>query len=387
MKNYNYIIVGAGAAGLMMAYRMSKDSFFDDKSILILDKEKKNSNDRTWCYWETEIDEWKEIVSKSWQNIVFKSKLHNSEESILPYTYKMIRSKDFYHKIWQSLENKQNFTFKAENVTNIQQEHNLAKVITEKTEYTSKIIINSILFSDEYKQQIKYPVLQQHFVGFFVKTKSEAFDDSAATFMDFTVAQKGNTRFMYVLPYSKNEALFEYTLFSRDLLPYDDYKIEIEKYLNDRNITDYEIVEKEQGSIPMTCYKFWKYNSINIIHIGTAGGWSKPSTGFTFKNTTKQTARLLQHLKQNKPLQAFYKIDKFWFYDLLLLDILSEKNHLGATIFSQMFKRTPTKNILKFLDEETSLFEDFKVIIKIPPGNFIRALFNRIFNLIIAFKK
>ena len=81
--------------------------------------------------------------------------------------------------------------------------------------------------------------------------------------MDFTVAQKGNTRFMYVLPYAKNEALFEYTLFSKELLPYDHYKSEIEKYLKDKNITDYEIIEKEQGSIPMTSYKFWKNNSKN----------------------------------------------------------------------------------------------------------------------------
>ena len=41
MKNYDYIIVGAGASGLLMAYRMSKDSFFDNKQILIIDKEQK----------------------------------------------------------------------------------------------------------------------------------------------------------------------------------------------------------------------------------------------------------------------------------------------------------------------------------------------------------
>ena len=197
--------------------------------------------------------------------------------------------------------------------------------------------------------------------------------------MDFTVAQKGNTRFMYILPYSKKEALFEYTLFSEDLLAYDIYKKEIEKYLQSKNITEYEIVEKEQGSIPMTCYKFWKQNSKNIIHIGTAGGWSKASTGFTFKNTTKKTAKLVNYLKQDKSLTAFHKVSKFWFYDLLLLDILHEKNHLGSAIFSQLFKRTSTQQIFKFLDEETQLYEDLQVMLKMPPKNFIRAIFKRIF--------
>jgi lycopene beta-cyclase len=153
------------------------------------------------------------------------------------------------------------------------------------------------------------------------------------------VAQNGNTRFMYILPFAKNEALFEYTLFSKDLLPYDDYKLAIEKYLEERNITHYEIVEKEQGSIPMTCYKFWEHNSKNIINIGTAGGWSKASTGFTFKNTTKKTAQLITHLKQNKPLPEFHKVNKFWFYDLLLLDILSKKTISERFFFQKCFKK------------------------------------------------
>ena len=37
MKYYDYIITGAGAAGLMLAFRLAKDSFFDQKSILIID--------------------------------------------------------------------------------------------------------------------------------------------------------------------------------------------------------------------------------------------------------------------------------------------------------------------------------------------------------------
>ena len=378
MNTYDYIIVGAGASGLMMAYRMSKDVFFDDKTILILDKEKKTKNDRTWCYWETENDEWDAIVSASWKNIIFKSELYSAEENIAPYQYKMIRSNDFYQKIWNHLENKNNITFQTANVVSICQLNDDAEVITDNTSFITKTLLNSILFSDAYKNQKKYPVLQQHFVGFFIKTKENYFDDSAATFMDFTVAQKGNTRFMYILPYSKNEALFEYTLFSKNVLKYDDYKIEIEKYLADKNITDYQIIEKEQGSIPMTCYKFWKHNSKNIINIGTAGGWSKASTGFTFKNTTKKTAKLINHIKQDKPLTKFHKVNKFWFYDLLLLDVLSEKNHLGSTLFSSLFKHTSAKKILKFLDEKTSLVEDLQIELKMPPKNFIKAVFRRI---------
>ena len=385
MNYYDYIIVGGGASGLMMAYRMSNDPFFDDKSILILDKQKKINNDRTWCYWETEHDEWNGIVSASWKNIIFKSELNSAKESIAPYQYKMIRSKDFYSKIWAHLETKATITFEVANVVSIHQRDNEASVITDDKIFKTKTILNSILHTDSHKKQSKYPVLQQHFVGFFIKTKKAFFDVNAATFMDFTVAQKGNTRFMYILPYANNEALFEYTLFSKDLLPYNDYKVEIEKYLREKNITDYEIVEKEQGSIPMTCYKFWNHNSKNIINIGTAGGWSKASTGFTFKNTTKKTIKLIEYIKKNKPLPKFHELNKFWFYDLLLLDILSKKNHLGAFLFGKMFQKNAPKQILKFLDEDTSLAEDLQIQLKMPPINFIKALLIRISKFYIGY--
>jgi lycopene beta-cyclase len=379
MNNYDYILVGAGASGLMMAYRMSKDTFFDTKKILIIDQEKKSINDRTWCFWEKKEGEWDDILVKSWKKIQFKSHIHSLEESILPYQYKMIRSEKFYDTIWKQLASKTNITFIEAAVLSIHQEENSAKVVTSKATFHSKTVINSVLFSDEYKTQTQYPVLQQHFVGFFIKTESETFDDEKATFMDFKIPQKGNTRFMYVLPFSKKEALFEYTLFSEKLLPISEYEAEIETYLKEKNITNFTITEKEKGSIPMTCYHFWKQNSENILHIGTAGGWSKASTGFTFKNTTKKTIQLIAHIKEGKPLQMFHKINKFWFYDLLLLDILQEKNYLGSALFGQLFKRTSVEKILKFLDEETSFIQDLSIMLKMPPANFIRAIFKRVF--------
>ncbi|MDG1171490.1 MAG: lycopene cyclase, partial [Polaribacter sp.] len=120
-------------------------------------------------------------------------------------------------------------------------------------------------------------------------------------------------------------------------------------------------------------------NSKNIIHIGTAGGWSKASTGFTFKSTTNKTALLIKHIKEGKSLTKFHKVTKFWLYDLLLLDILSQQNELGASIFGKMFQKSHPNQILKFLDEETSFLEDLKIQLKMPIRLFINALLKRIF--------
>ena len=84
-------------------------------------------------------------------------------------------------------------------------------------------------------------------------------------------------------------------------------------------------------------------------------------------------------LKKEKNLSKFHKKTKYWFYDLIFLDVLANHNEDGASLFSSMFKKANTKTIFKFLDEESSLFEDLKIILSVPPKRFIQAFFKRLF--------
>jgi lycopene beta-cyclase len=380
MSQYDYIITGSGASGLMLAYRMANDSFFDNSSILIIDKEKKNSDDRTWCFWENGEGEWDELLHKSWDKILFESNIYKNTIPLQSYAYKMLRSGVFYDKLWNFINTKNNIRFIEDTVVDIKGSTKGAIVETLKSKYFTTKLLNSIDLNKNYTLQKKYPVLLQHFCGWFIETDKNLFDDSTATFMDFTVDQKRNTRFMYVLPISPNKALFEYTLFSKEVLTKDEYEDELLKYLATKSITEYAITEIEQGVIPMTSYKFWKQNSKNILHIGTIGGWTKASTGYTFKNTSKKTIQLIAFLKEENDFTHFRKKTRFWWYDLLLIDVLSFHNHLGSKLFSTLFKRNSLKNVFRFLDEETSFIEDLRIMLSMPPLKFITALFRRILN-------
>ena len=380
MQNHDYIITGSGASGLMLAYRMAKDSFFDNASILIIDKEKKTSNDRTWCFWENDKGEWDDLVHKSWNKILFDSHSYKKSIPLQSYTYKMIRSAKFYEKLWNFIESKNNISFIKANVTSILDTAEGALVETSTGRYRAVKLLNSIDLDQKYTRQEEYPVLLQHFTGWFIETKKNVFDDSVATFMDFTVDQKMNTRFMYVLPVSANKALFEYTLFSKDVLTKEEYELELQKYLELNSISEYTIIEKEKGIIPMTSFKFWQDNSKNILNIGTVGGWTKASTGYTFKNTSKKTIQLIAFLKTENDFTNFRKKTRFWFYDLLMLDVLANHNHLGSNLFSKLFQRNSLKNVFRFLDEETSFIEDLRIMLSMPPLRFIIALFRRVVN-------
>lgn len=377
MQHYHYIFTGLGLSALMTVYELLLSGKFDDKSILLIDENTKKVNDRTWCFWN-ENNLFDEIVSKKWNQAIFANEKFNRVLELTPYQYKKINGLDFYELVFKKISKHKNIHFLNEKVVDFTELGNHCIVKTKEETFTCNKIFNSIYNPEVATSQTKFPLIQQHFIGWFIKSKEAVFTPNCATFMDFSVEQKGNTRFMYVLPTSSTEALLEYTLFSKDLLSKEEYESEIKKYIENLGITEYEIIEKEQGNIPMTCYPFWKHNTKNIINIGSAGGWTKASTGYTFKNASKKSKALVQFLKSESDFTKFHKKDKFWFYDLLLLDILSSKNELGSKIFSSMFKKGSSTVIFKFLDEETSIWEDLQVIWKCPKMLFVKALFGRI---------
>jgi lycopene beta-cyclase len=387
IKHFNYIFTGSGLSALMTVYKMVLSGKFTNRSILLLDQDVKKTNDRTWCFWTKEETSWDSVISKKWNSALFADENFKRDLALKPYQYNQIRGLDFYNFVFEELSKHSNITFLNEKVTDINELETHVFVGTEENRYTCDYLFNSIYTKAFALSQTKYPVLQQHFTGWFVKTENEVFNPEEATFMDFSVEQKGNTRFMYVLPTSKTEALVEYTLFSEDLLPIEEYENEIQIYLEKLGTKNFEILEKEQGSIPMTSYPFWKKNTKRVLNIGTVGGWTKASTGFTFRNSDKKSSELVEFLLNDfSPensgslrMTMFHKKNRFWFYDLLLLDILYRHNELGSTIFSSLFRKGKPALIFKFLDEETTLIEDLKVILKCPKVPFIKALFRVIF--------
>ncbi len=376
MKHYDYIFTGAGLSALMTVYKMVQSGTFKNISILLLDENTKKTNDRTWCFWKTNNSVWEQSISKKWDSALFANENFRRDLDLQPYHYNMVKGLDFYNQVFDLLSKQENITFVNQKVLEIEESETIILVQTESESFSCSKLFNSIYNKQKAESQAKYPVLQQHFIGWFIRSEQPVFNSEQATFMDFSVEQKGNTRFMYVLPTSKTEALLEYTLFSHHHLKKEEYENEIKKYIEKLGITTYEIVEKEQGSIPMTCYPFWKANTKNVINIGTSGGWTKASTGYTFKNSDKKSSELVAFLQRETDFTKFHKRTKFWFYDLLLLDILDRKNELGSHIFSSIFKKGNPSLIFKFLDEETTFIEDIQVILKCPKMLFIKAIFH-----------
>ena len=376
MEKYDYIICGGGASGLLLANALLSDKHFNDKKILIIEKDSKTDNDKTFGFWNDKESVLDNIVFKEWEYAEFRDSNSHNSFLLSPYKYKMIKSNEFYLYIGDKISKASNFTYLNSTVKEIDKVNNTVK--TDDGEFSSTIIFSSIYNEVSFK---KYPLLKQHFIGWTIETKDESFDNNKITFMDFSVDQKDEIRFMYILPFSKNKALIEYTLFSGDIISDDEYEKEIKTYLKKKNILNYSIVEKEKGMIPMSCYPFFENNTDTYFQIGTAGGWSKPSTGYTIKNSIEKIDIIINSLKQNKPLSKIRFKNRFWYYDLLFLDVLIASKGKGSQVFSDLFKNNDPIKIFKFLDEKTSVMEELSIFLSVDIKTFVKSLIKRISNL------
>ena len=77
MKEFDYIIIGGGCAGLSLAYELNINKKLDKKTLAIIEIREKYKRDKTWSFWKVVSHNFEDCVIKSWNNFTINS-LHGS---------------------------------------------------------------------------------------------------------------------------------------------------------------------------------------------------------------------------------------------------------------------------------------------------------------------
>jgi lycopene beta-cyclase len=381
MQNqYDYIIAGAGAAGLSLLMHLIEQDALVGKKILLIDKDDKKNNDRTWCFWQKIESIYETIIYKKWNNLKAFGPNFEKEENIAPYTYKMIRGIDFYNYCFAKIKAIPNIEIINTTIQSITTNTNSATIVANGNEYTATYVFTSILLQEP-KLTPKQNYLLQHFKGQIIETTEPVFTPEVATYMDFRVSQQHGCTFGYVLPFTTTKALVEYTLFTVNTLSNEEYNIGLNDYIASfLKIKNYKVLEEEQGIIPMTDYKFKKAEG-NIIYIGTAGGNTRGSTGYTFSYIQKHSKALATALKVNQnPASMKNTISKnAQFYDSVFLEVLANGTIQGQDLFCRILKNKKLTTLLSFLDDDNNFANDLKIMWSQPKLPFIKAAMKKLF--------
>ena len=371
---YDFIIAGGGAAGLSLAYHLV-NSPLRERSILIVDKDAKNRNDRTWCFWANQPTLFDGIAHRSWSQLQVVGETFQKTVDLQDYRYKMIRGIDFYQYGRRELSARAAVRFLQGEVEAIGDGEGRASVTVDGRTYAGRWVFDSRFKPSQFNPDpARYHYLQQHFRGWEIETSAPAFDPQVATFMDFRTAEKQGVGFFYVLPFSERHALVEYVLHSRDAVQYSQaLRAYLETVLG---IKDYRIVAVEGGTNPLTDQPFPRRVGQRIMSIGIPGGRVKPTSGYAFWRIQQDSAAIVWSLlRAEHPFDVPPDSRFFHLCDSLMLQIMGSHGDQIEPIFAALFKNNPIERVLRFLDEAASPWESLSLIATLPPALFLQALF------------
>ncbi|OEJ93498.1 lycopene cyclase family protein [Streptomyces thermolilacinus] len=370
------VIIGAGAAGLSLAHLLAQSA---SPTVTLVEPPDGplRPPERTWCYWDRGTGHLDEAVSASWPLL----RVHGTDGRATtvdpsPLTYRMLRSTDFERLVRSRLARSPNVHVVRATADTVRHTADGAEVRCTDPDGRTLALRTRHVFDS---RPVRTPPpartrLLQHFRGWFVRTGTHRFDPSVADLMDFRVPQpRHGLAFGYVLPLAPDRALVEYTEFSRTALTTEAYEAALTGYCHDvLRLGPFTVESAEQGVIPMTDARFPRRTGPCVFRIGTAGGATRPATGYTFATVQRQSRAIAAALRAGRAVVPPPHGRRALAMDAVLLRALDTGRIDGPDFFTSLFRRVPPERLLRFLDGATSPAEEWGIGLSTPVGPMLR---------------
>ena len=364
---------GAGGAALVQLARLLAPGR-EPLTVAVVDPERKAGRDRTWCFWDDGSSAVDAAVHRAWTSaLLVESGGREHRLDLAPMRYVMVRSQDFYALADAAAEQlgAHRVLAAADAVSDGEE---FATVHTAAGPIRARWVLDSRPATPRLAANT---ALLQHFRGWTVRFAADALDPTAPVFMDFSVPQPGRgVAFGYVLPDDARTGLVEYTEFSRARLADAAYDKALAGYLDARYgaAGGYEVTEVEDGAIPMTDAVYVRRIGRRVLRLGTAGGATRASTGYTFAAMQRQAADLAADLVAGRPPRPrpAYPARHRWM-DSVLLRALDQGLVAGPELFARLLVGNPPARVLRFLDGLSSPADELRIMATTPTLPMARA--------------
>ena len=377
------VIIGAGAAGLSLLLALDEQNYTG--TVKVLEQRNGPQNDRIWSFWHSaavpsHIDS---IISHKWPtwSLMTQQGHYLMDQSF--YQYCSVRSEKLSALALESTSRQENIDILFNcGVASIDVEDNEFIITTSNETLIAKQIIDTrppALSSN-------HQGLLQCFYGEEIMLSAAIFEPSIVKLMDQLCYSELGIEFVYILPFSANHALVEFTCFSIDIIDKEILKERFAKII--KNIVkehDYEVVRTEHAVLPMYSIDKNRHNSQrNLIYGGIAGGAMRTSTGYSFLSSQRWAKKCARALTQRTELNAAALVSINSLYqqmDAIMLRVLRTDMQTGVIIFERMFKRVKAERFARFMTEQATLVDLLSVIWAMPKWKFLCAAFSSFFTL------
>ncbi|MEU4175711.1 lycopene cyclase family protein [Streptomyces sp. NPDC026589] len=383
--DFDVVIVGAGAAGMSLAYHLCAPGSDVPLSVALVDAPPGplRAPPRTWCFWGPPGGPYDPVLAASWPRLRVRAADGAPTVARLPrLRYKMLRSDAFEALVEERLSRAPDLC-RMETIASAVRDDpsGVGGEVLTRTAYGERVLVRGRLVFDSRPPRPLPPArttLLQHFTGWFVRTERPVFDPGTADLMDFRTPQPARgLSFGYVLPLDPHTALVEYTEFSPAPLDTDGYRRALRHYTHDvLRLGPLQVTAQEHGVIPMTDGRFPHKPGRSVYRIGTAGGATRPSTGYTFAAVQRQSRAVADQLRSGRPLRMPAPYGRrARLMDAVLLRALDSGRVDGADFFTRLFRGVPGERLLSFMDGRSQLREDLLIGLRTPIVPMLRTVF------------
>jgi lycopene beta-cyclase len=372
-RRVDYLFAGAGAAASLLLLSLERRGLLQGKRVAVLDPDDKKRDDKTFCFWCNPDDPMAQnlqsLTRTRWSHVRVN---RQPAQKLTPLAYWHISGLSLYNAARDLMQQRQIVREPAAvNKVSPSPEGGLV-VSTDRGNWIAAQVF------DSRPPQFLQPAanethLLQSFIGRVVAPENPYPDPDCFELMDFQIPQQGYTQFMYVLPFSDDTMLVELTRFGKNPISEAEAEPLLDQYIRDR-FGETRLVSEERGCIPMSSAPLAAERMPGLVRLGGRAGAIKPSTGYGFKNMFRHAETVADNLAADTPAPTLAPgPPRFRFYDRLLLLILLHRPEWGSRIFKVLFSRNHPVAVLRFLDEQTSLAQDLRILLRLPLQPFLQA--------------
>lgn len=350
------LIIGDGCSALSLAARAN---FLPHHKITVITpSDAPKVTDHIWGFWRINGLETAELLAKhKWLKWSIKTPKGNAVMKSEKHSYYALRRRD-WETYCRGQALKHGVTFCNQDEV--------------KPPFIAQII-------DSRPPKVSSTQMFQYFIGWEIQTRTDVFDPTTAILMDFCCDQSRGIHFIYILPFSKKEALIESTMFAQNREPDIFFESEIQNYLYLKyGINEFKILRKESGAIPLG----WiPKNTTDFTGLGSNGGAIRPSSGYAFTFIQKQISAIISsaNSKDTSPgdplkVESPHKPIDLWMDDVFVT-VLRNWPNVADSLFLRMSQALSGDEFALFLSGNIGWRLRAKVIFCMPKWLFVKTAF------------
>ena len=384
-QSIKFVVVGAGLSGLILAWRCLSSN--PNVSVIIIDSNHIIGGDHTWSFnindIESSLHEWIEpFIAHSWKKYDVKFKGYSRRLNIPYCTGNSNSLRACVDPFIKSGRLKLILDTEVVKLTSFD------VTILNGEKFTGDYIFDARGFT--FDDNIKLGI--QKFYGKTIET-AKPHNLKYPIIMDATVSQHDGYRFIYCLPFGKNQILIEDTYYSDGLnFDQDKYNKRIDQYIEDNNWTEHKVIRVEKGILPITLAVDSKLiekrglSNKEPIKIGMRGNFYHPVTGYSFPDSVRlasKISRTINSCDKNKLVNLDLEIRKYKlllyrrdrYFRLLNRLLFKASSPSKRHLVLQRFYTLSESLIKRFYEGNLHKKDMLRILIGKPPVPVLRALY------------